>query len=66
MERDALQARVNIDAVPEDIKPPYFPPENFSLLNSAIMAWMVELPGLIFICVGLAMIFSVRQPQLNR
>jgi hypothetical protein len=57
---DALQAGVDVDALPSYEKPDYFSPEHFSLNRALVADWKVELPGLLLLCVGLGVLIGVR------
>jgi hypothetical protein len=58
--RKALQGGVNIDAVPYDEKPGFFRPEAFSVSRALVSDWLIELPGLTFICVGIGLLLGVK------
>ena len=53
---DAFHARVNIDAVPDWKKPPYYPPEQFSFIAALLSSWMIAGPGVVFACIGMGLI----------
>jgi hypothetical protein len=57
---DALQAGVDVEALPSYEKPDYFSPEHFSLRRALVADWRVELPGLLLLCVGLGLLIGVR------
>ena len=67
---DALQAGVDVDALPSFEKPDYFAPEHFSLNRAMVADWKVELLGLLLLCVGLGLLIGVsptwRPTQIDR
>jgi hypothetical protein len=57
---DALQAGLDVKALPSYEKPDYFSPEHFSLTRALVADWRVALPGLLLLCVGLGLLIGVR------
>ena len=57
---DALQAGVDVEALPSYEKPDDFSPEHYSLSRALVADWRVELPGLLLLCVGLGLLIGVR------
>jgi hypothetical protein len=66
---NALQAGVDVDALPTSEKPDYFSPERFSLSRALVADRRVELPGLLLLCVGLGLLIGVgptRRPTRDK
>jgi hypothetical protein len=60
---DALQAGVDVDALPSYEKPDYFSPGHFSMSRALVAGRRVELPGLLLLCVGFGLLIEVRSTQ---
>jgi len=56
---DALQAGVDVEALPSYEKPDYFSPEHFTLSRALVADRRVELPSLLLLCVGLGLLIGV-------